>query len=303
MNNFSNYQKKHTQGTILIVALFIITLLQIIIVGLVLNHRISIRENSDFLGVNQAINIALGGEDWARSQIYNSYINNNNLVSSILPRTNIQGGFLEGYVYDAQGKFNLNNLENGQVDGFNNMISNLISNQNGLNTDLLSTLLKDQFSSPILTQNNIFPYISVTELRAMPGINQKIYPILADNVTVLPDITPLNINSATAGGLMSLGPAVTLQTANALIKIRDNIGGFTTTGAFSALLAENMAKNSTQGGNPNIAANITIQSNYFFSTFTVHYQNIDLTLNSLLKIYEDEGRIKVMVLWRSFGPL
>ncbi len=286
------------KGTILIVALLIVVLVEIVVFSLVINQRIDIRHSRNYFAANQGINIALGAEEWAKSEILAFYKQNKPTKSFSLSKTQIQGGYIEGDVTDIQGHFNINNLINNEVvESFNNLLVNLAPNKNGLETDLFSKLTSvfAPFSMIANPDDMNFPFSSITELRPFDGMSRDLFLQFLPNMFVLPGVTPLNINSATKYSLLSLSPKLTMQAADSIIKIRDSMNGFTTTEAFSAL-----------GPLQNIETNqnsITIQSEYFLSSITVHYENIDLTLNSLLKVIKVNNGFKINVEWRSFGTL
>ncbi len=287
------------KGTILIVALLIVVLVEIVVFSLVTHQRIDIRHSRNYFASNQGMNVALAGEEWAKSEILALYKQNKPTKGFSLKRTQIQGGFIDGEVIDIQGHFNINNLINNEIyENFNNMLVNIIPNKNGVETDMLGTVTSAFGPFTMITNpdNLTFPFSSITELRPLKGMTSDLFIECLPNMFVLPDVTPLNINSATKYSLLSLSPKLTLQEADSIIKIRDSLNdGFTTTDAFLAL-----------GPLQNIETNqnsITIQSQYFLSTISVHYENIDLTLNSLLKVIKVNDGLKVNVEWRSFGTL
>jgi general secretion pathway protein K len=297
MNKLKNVTslKSLQKGTILIVALFIITLVEIVVFGLVSNHKTTIHHSKNYFASLEAIQIALGGEEWAKARLLQSFKDNKNMIEDLLPRTPIQGGFIEGEIADAQRTFNLNNLmDPNTFDGFNNMVTNLLSNQKMGNSTFFSSLIAEKFDASS-TANGQLPFNSVTEIRTLKDMTSQLFIKILPYLSVLPETTALNINSAANYDLLSLSPKLTLSNADSIIKMRENMKGFSSIDAFVAL---EPLKNIEIDTNL-----ITIQSKYFLSSITVHYYDIDLTLNSLLKVVKDNNRIKVNIEWRSFGTL
>lgn len=289
---------KCQRGTILIVALFIVTLVEIVIVGLVTFHRISIHHSRNYFSSIEATNILLAGEDWSKKRILESFMKNENITAATLVPTKMNGGELQGELSDAQGKFNVNNVMiPDSTAAFNNFLSVLLSNKHANIQPILNDI-EDKIKIYTLLQeknNTILPYANVSELRTLPGINEKNYQLINDNMIALPEITALNLNSATAYSLLTLSPELTIQTTKALIQIRDNLHGFSSVDTFLALAPLGDLSFNTDF--------ITVQSRYYISTMTVQYQDIHLTLNSLLKVNLNNSNPSVMVLSRSFGAL
>ncbi|MBS0287056.1 MAG: type II secretion system minor pseudopilin GspK [Proteobacteria bacterium] len=287
----------YAKGTILIVALFIITLIEIIIVGLATYHRVSVHHSKNFYDALEATNLCLAGEDWARMRIIKSFKNNENMTQDTLSNLTLKNGTINGQVTDAQGQLNINNLINANMqDGFKNFLTNVL----GANekTESFVSIIQNQvndFENHQAADLSLVPFSSITELRTLPGMNQELFLKLSPHISALPEVTALNINSATNYSLLSLSPKITLDTAKAIISIRDNMHGFSSVDTFFALepLAEIEASPDA----------VTVQSQYFISTMTVHYQAIDLTLNSLIKVNKRDNGIDTMVIWRSFGTL
>ncbi len=296
--NIANIEQSH-KGTILIVALFIITLLEIVIVGLVTFHRISIHHSRNFFSSIEATNVLIAGEDWAKKRILQSLSKNEIFITSTLAPTQINGATLAGIVNDAQGKFNINNLmkDENESASFNSFISNLFSNSETESQQLIKDIQQRVKSYQLFQESTvpIVPYTSASELRVLPGINAKNYELIAKNIIALPEATSLNLNSATAYSLLTLSPEMTMATAKSLIKIRDSMHGFSSVDTFTSLAPlGDLALNQDL---------ITVKSQYYISTMTVQNHDVNLTLNSLLKVNINQDGPAVMVLWRSFGAI
>lgn len=289
-------RKLRQKGTILIIALLLIGLVEVVALGFVENHRIAMYFSRNYFSVNEGINLALGVEDWAKGQLLAIYTQKEfNDPFYYLPRTSVKGGYIEGVISDVQGKYNINNLRtNNYRIGFSTMLSFLsLSDNAALQKIMISSVLplkSDADATQML-------YCSVTELRALPGMTAKVFEVLLPHIFALPEITPININSADVVSLMILSSDLNEKVANEIIKARASNNGFKSQSDFLALpIVKELAS-------PIESQMITVKSNYFLSSATVHYHDIDLTLNSLLRVFQDQDRYKILVEWRSFGTL
>lgn len=294
INKRYNHNAFFAKGTILIVALFIITLIEIVIIGLATYHRVSVHHSRNFYDSLEAINLCMAGEDWARMRIKQSFKNNENMTSDKLSNFTFKNGTLNGEVYDAQGQFNINNLINDPTqEGFKSFLTNLLGAKE--QTQIIMNAIQSKVSDFVTNQPAIVPFCSITELRAIPGMSKDLFAKLSPQISALPEVTALNVNSATKYSLLSLSPKITTDTAAAIINIRENMHGFNSVDTFLAI--EPLTEIDTNSDA------ITIQSQYFISSMTVHYQAIDLTLNSLIKVNKKDNGVDTMVIWRSFGTL
>ncbi len=283
------------KGTILIVALFIITLIEIVIAGFITYHRISIRHSKNYLDAYQALNLSYVGEELARTKILESFKKNDNMVHDKIPKTTFNKGYFTAEINDAQGNFNINNLSSTDFnfECFNNFMSNMTGSNGDNNAQSLIANIQKYTASYATGQ--AVPFRSTTELRPMPGMTKKFFLKLNQNITALPEPTSINVNSATAYSLLVLSPQMTMSAAEALIKIRDNQHGFKSVNQFMSLNPI-FKKNGTQ-------VPITTQSQYFIATIAVNYNNIDLILYSLFKVNKNNNGLSVSVIQRSFGML
>ncbi len=98
------------------------------------------------------------------------------------------------------------------------------------------------------------PFADVSELRLVRGITPEIYAKLAPHVCVLGNSVPLNVNTASAEVLMSVGPGLDRAAADLLVTSR-RIQPWPSVGAFldHPLLA----------GRPLLAQGLTTRSNWF----------------------------------------
>jgi len=98
------------------------------------------------------------------------------------------------------------------------------------------------------------PFADVSELRLVRGITPEIYAKLAPHVCVLGNSVPLNVNTAPAEVLMSVGPGLDRATADLLVTSRQ-IQPWSSVGAF--------LKHPLLVGRPLLAQGLTTRSNWF----------------------------------------
>ncbi|HIA08531.1 MAG TPA: general secretion pathway protein GspK, partial [Chromatiaceae bacterium] len=142
-------------GIALITALLIVALAATAAAAIVADEQISIRRTSNTLDSEQAYLYAAGIESWAidilgEDKKDNQFDSLDEDWASLLPPFQVDGGQISGYIEDAQGRFNLNNLvdskgkkNNSQIVIFQNLLDNL-----KINEDLIP-LLVDWLDSDI----------------------------------------------------------------------------------------------------------------------------------------------------------
>jgi len=74
----------------------------------------------------------------------------------------------------------------------------------------------------------------VSELKLVRGVDDKVFAKLRPFVTVLPDVTAINVNTAPVEVLMSLGPAMDRATADMIVEAR-KVRAFRSVAEFRAL--------------------------------------------------------------------
>lgn len=233
------------RGVALFTALLIVALATMVAVEMIWTLNLNLRRAEALLGRDQAIQFALGAEDWARDILAEDLRDDGpqggdsleEAWAQRLPPLLIEGGNLEGFIEDLQGRFNLNNLvdtRSGELDemhyGQFQRLLQVLELDPGLadavvdwiDPDSLAALQgaeDDVYTSrqpPYRTAN--YPFVSPTELLAVQGFDAAAYAALAPHVAALPLATggddggsvPVNVNTATEAVLLSLSPQVTL---------------------------------------------------------------------------------------------
>jgi len=149
----------------------------------------------------------------------------------------VEGGMLTGSIVDLNGRFNVNNLlddrgpDEVNIARFRRLLVDL-----GLNPSLADAVVdwldEDALQRPGGAEDQVYlsrrpryrtanrDLASVSELRAVAGIDADAYAVLEPHVTALPIRTDINVNTATIPVLASLHQSITHSTAELLAQGR-----------------------------------------------------------------------------------
>ncbi|MCP4301700.1 MAG: type II secretion system minor pseudopilin GspK [Gammaproteobacteria bacterium] len=246
------------RGVALITAMLITALAGSVAAGLSWDNALDVRRTMVMLYRDQAIQVAVGSEGWVSSILIDDKDNSQNdhldeIWATEIPALPIDTEAVQGEIFgrieDLQGRFNINNLldGNGEIDQpsfeqFERLLTNLgldarlaaitadwldANQTEGRPAAGISDGAEDPFytglTPPYRTADQ--PLANVTELAALDGMDRQSFGILLPHVTALPGRTPVNVNTATAPVLRSLGPNISESDAESLIAQREN-GGF-----------------------------------------------------------------------------
>ena len=187
----------HERGTVVIVAMLIVALASIAASFALQRQDLSVRQLEAARDYEQARWVLRGGAHWARAILAEDARSGRvdhagELWASGLPPTDIEQGTLSGEIRDAQGLFNLANLlREGKpsvrdVAAFKRLLAAL-----GLRVELAEAIAAAQ------------PLADVGELRRVRGCDDAVVARLQPFVTVLPQRTAINVNTARAEVLMA----------------------------------------------------------------------------------------------------
>jgi len=302
------------RGVALITAMLVVALATTAAVAMISRQQYDIRRTGNLLQAEQAYLYVQGVDDWA-AQILRRDREDNAVDylgeewATILPPIPIDGGAVGGAIEDRQGCFNLNDLvDNGVADKdaierFHRLLSAL-SLEPDLATVVVDWLDKDidpgfpggaeddaylQLDRPYRTANA--PFVSVSELRLLQGVDKEVYATLAPHVCALPNRVPINVNTATAPVLMSLANGISEADAEALIEGRGD-EGYTKTDDF--------LKSDALAGRNVPADLIGVQSEYFVVTSQVTFGRITVSFQSMMQ-RSDTGETRTLM--RAQGTL
>jgi general secretion pathway protein K len=216
---------------------------------------------------------------------------------------------LSGGLYDLQAKINLNNLSDKKgIVLFLNLLNQIYPKANDKDRINLALTIKDWLSAYDLSKGNdnyttyylaqTPPYYpshqlmkSASELRLLKDISAAQNQIIQPFITVLPETTPININTARKEILKSLGDGLSENQVQELIK-KIGTKGIVDVKKLSPLLQ----KFNIPG------EQVTIESKYFLSKAYAKTEDLNLVVYVLLKREKSEkGKITVSVIRESLN--
>lgn len=298
----------------LVVALFIVALVATISYVMLSRLERDTRRVTLLTRNTQAEFYAQGSIAWAIDQLRNDWLNQKpgkivDLIPIESPANTINGYVVKSRIYDMQGRFNLNNLVNPEMQtDFARMLHALapkLSDAEVLNITLaiyhwiVPSQNEDELNRyyaelPAPYRPAHRPMTAVSELRLVKGMTPNLYATLKPYVTALPRSVMLNIQTASAPVLMTLSQTMTLDAAKAIVELR-KMKPFVTVEDFMNL---DVVKNHQIK-----ADKITAISQYFLVETDVAIENQHLVLYTLLERanMSGDGKATVNILWQSKG--
>lgn len=312
----TNNSKPFQQGSALISALFIITLVAIAATAMsiriqmdIYRTRLTIQSDKLYLA-SEAVSF------WAMGELSNkkiSVISKNNDGALIeFPRNsqNLSPNLVTtGVLYDIQGRFNLNNLiEKDYFPFFIKLLENVLPDVDAKEREKIAIATKqwitpyapgrgnDEFVSYYTQQKP--PYYpaqdlmqNVSEFRLIRGVDATIYRTLSPYITALPEVTKINLNSASKLMLMSLGNGVTESQVTEIIRLRGNKGIKEVGDLFKHIEDLNIRPQQ-----------LTVESKYFMSIAKVTGDDQSLLNYSIIaRARDQEGNISVSLVNESLN--
>jgi len=293
--------RRHQQGVAVVTALLMTALAVSIVAGLfwqqqvqirlVENQRLRIQEEwllRDMLDWAQVLlvdddrvsNIDYEGEAWSRP------------LTAVPASSDAAQAVLRGTLVDAQGRFNLNNLsDEGQIDTTETAtFARLLSSRNigvQLAQATAQTLANLQRSNA--SGRARMRLWQLDDLLSVPGFSREMLQRLRGLVVVLPESTPINMNTAPAEVIAALY-SIPLADAVALVAERRR-AYFRDAADFS---------NRMQRRNlPEPGGQITFASHFFLASGDVQIGRASLQTQALIQ--RDSGQARV--LWRRDGEI
>ncbi|RFA31424.1 hypothetical protein CAI21_02080 [Alkalilimnicola ehrlichii] len=314
--------KNRQQGIALVTALLVVALATIAAVEMVSRQQLDIRRVQNVLAREQAYSYAIGAELWAmhtlKEKLEQDGPDSDHLQQAwaqpiVLPE--FDGAQLQMQIYDAQARFNLNNLHDVQPGDTNNVyvqqFIRLLELAGAEDPPQIANATMDwldpdmeerpggaedgtytQLEQPYRTANQ--PMASVSELRLVYGMTPEIYQQIEPYIIALPAVTAVNLNTAQAGVLMGLFPGLNQQLAEQIIEQRNaREDGLTDPNELLQLLPP-------QSLPDNIDEAVGVSSDFYIADIRVELGPSRVRLRSLIQ-RSATGELRVIS--RSQGPL
>ena len=305
------------RGVALITALLITALAASVASKLSWDNSLDIRRTMVMLYRDQAIQVAVGSEGWVRSILTDDLAQTQNdhlgeVWATEIPALPIDSDAVQGQILgkleDLQGRFNVNNLIDGNgeldeaaFDQFGRLLSalGLEPRLAGATVDWLdpdqNETIPDGAEDPLYSgftpayRTADMPISNITELAAVDGMDRVSFEILLPHVIALPGRTPINVNTASVEVLQSLGPNIDLGTAEGLIQMRENGGFADYSGVFAPLASAELVPW------------ISETSSYFQLKAVVQIDTVRVSLFTVLHRNESNGAVTPIL--RSLGTI
>jgi len=268
---------KAQRGVALVMVLLIVALATTIAAFMAQQQGFWQREMENGRDRAQARRIAEAGIDWARAVLADDASlsqsdSGKEMWAMKLPAIPVEGGEVQGTLYDQQGLFNLNNLvRNGTASaidlqrfqrllaalGLPQEIGGALVDWMDSNSEVSANGAEDEYylnlAKPYRCANR--PLSDIGELVWVKGFDASIIKRLQPFVSALPESnTAVNVNFAPPEVLMAMLPGLTLQDARQIVT-QIQTTPFKTTAEFLQQLPKNVIQDSTM--------NLSVSSQYF----------------------------------------
>ncbi|MEM8817567.1 MAG: type II secretion system minor pseudopilin GspK [Pseudomonadota bacterium] len=301
---------RRQRGVALITAMLIAALIAITAYSISFDASMEARRTSSLLYRDQAVQVALGAESWIASILADDLSNTDTdhlgeIWASELPGLPIDGGSVTGEIVDLQGRFNVNNLVdgNGEVDPlfleqFERLLVSLDIDPRfaGITADWIDSDRDASF--PNGAEDGIYtgltppyrppnqPLSNTTELAAIEGMDRATFRLLEPHIAALPGRTEINVNTATFAVLQSLDENLTASDVEGLVGERESSGFADYQNTFSTLVTDEML------------AELDESTSYFQLKVVVQIATVRITLYSLLERGQQGNVVPIL---RSLG--
>jgi general secretion pathway protein K len=302
--------RQRERGIAIVTVLLVVALAATLAASVLWRQRVATRDVENQRLATETMWVERAAVEWARAtlraqsamsdvtfegQEWSAPVNEIQL-SNLLPRDAIDvngelaNAWISGQVEDAQAKFNLANLvsrpapaQPWRIDG-----SGIAAYRRLLGELSLDPALAQTTADYILrslrdgtgTVGWPLQLVSAADLRRIPGYDAAAVRALTPYVTVLPDITRVNVNTASEQALFAAIPGISAEQAHALVQ-RRNTAYFINTTEVAMLLSppQQATANLDQG------AQIDVNSGYFIVHCRIHSARINTRIDTLIARY------------------
>lgn len=316
-NNSEHTCHSKQSGLALISVLFIFALASMLVINMQQRQSLDIAQTSATLALTQAQALALSAEDIAKAGLILDMTRDHDKKeiwdtaseqwNQDLPIEEADAKILVS-IRDVQGLFNLNSLENSDLEAkqrFQRLLTELsIENSSAISSELAARL--EPSASPYSIKGAGILLTHPSELLTLDSMLLKDYETLKPFVTALPTSVGLNINTAPAEVFASWDPALSMSDATAIVNIsragscgikvrNDNV-----IKSVDELWEQASLKSlvSATGSKLWNKADFSVNTQYFAVLIQVHFNEQILMLESLIRRDKDNF---VGVIYRDFS--
>src|SRR3990167_3301659 len=299
-------------GSALLTALFIMAMITISVTAISLKLKIDIAHTNLAINNDKRHLAAEIVTFWAIDRLKDTVENLTSLddngtvlifpkkIQKIYPKAKISGRVL-----DLQAKFNLNNIADPKYQNifylllkntfpnFNsNKINSILAATKNWITGIVKNINQDEWVKKYLKEKPVYlpayqKIQSVSEFRAIYGVDKNIYLSLVKYICALPQTTTININTASKHLLLSLANGIK---ANNIIKLRNN-KKIQSVDEVSKLINNFKTSKDT----------ISTESSYYLVTAYAEIDDITLTsFTTLKRVINKDNTISIDVIKQTF---
>lgn len=305
---------RRQRGVALITVLLVFALVAVVAAQMLRRSQLNLRSVTNLIETRQAYYYALGGEALARQLLARDVRNPDTAATDLLTENwaqlgerlpfELENAEMAVKINDLQGRFNLNAVVDQQGLPQQEGVDQLVRLLAVLNLDPAYAqqwqdwVDKDQTRQPSGGEDADYPdyptagawEADISALRLLRTMSPEDYDKLAPHVTVLPAVTPINVNTAGEAVLRSLSPIMT-QSLVGQVRSRQQGRGYATTTDFLQALGTGGGINANQ---------VSVSSQYFEVLVTVKYQRRLQRLRTVLQRDNQSGALTVIS--RERGP-
>ncbi|CAB3748202.1 type II secretion system minor pseudopilin GspK [Paraburkholderia solisilvae] len=302
--------RKRERGIAIVTVLLVVALAATLAASVLWRQRVATRDVENQRLATETMWVERAAVEWARAtlraqastanvtfegQEWSAPVNDIQL-SNLMPRDAIEvngdlaNAWISGQVEDAQARFNLANLvsrpgasqpwhvDGSGLDAYRRLLGELSLDPALAQTtaDYMVRSLRDGTGTP----NWPLQLVSAADLRRVPGYDAAAVRALTPYVTVLPDITRVNVNTASEQTLVAAIPGISAQQAHAIIE-RRNTAYFVSTAEIAMLLAPPQQATATLAD----GALVDVNSGYFIVHCRIHSARINTRIDTLIARY------------------
>lgn len=309
-------RRKHQRGVALLLVLVIVTVIAGLMYPLWQQQQSAIVRAQSSQAQLQAWAVLISAQDWVKSALkFDAEQSQTDhlleLWAQPMPAVPFDGGQVRGWLIDAQSKLNVNQLgvadtqqREQQLAVFNRLCQVLTLEcpfwpavADWIDTDDIPQVggAESAFymaQQPMRRAANQ-ALLSVDELRQVAGVTEPILLALKPYLTALPNVTPINVNTASAPVLMALSPLLTEDLAKSLVA-RQRSEPFERLAQVSEVLRQSSVSDAELNQLVNERV-MSVSTRYFQLQTQAEYLTYQWQLNSLLM--RDGGRTLSLMRW------
>jgi general secretion pathway protein K len=220
------------RGFALLTVLLVSALIAILASTMQYQHALDIERSANRLAQSQALVVGLGLDAWIKKglafdQQYNQTDHLGEVWAQPMLPVAFEGGQVGGQLLDLQARFNLNNLQEPNVQRrqrWQNLLEQMVLKQSpspqssAWIVPLIDWLDADNEALPGGAESEVYllktppyraanaPLVLAQEALLLEGMTPVLFRQLQPGLTTLPQVTPINVNTAVPMVLLGLAP-------------------------------------------------------------------------------------------------